>query len=112
MQPTNLVTPLAPTQWGGGPMNLTQAELNAALDKSCSMTSQKGGVAKTTTTAQYAKFLANVGMKVLVVDADTNRSMTVLTGTGPTAENPRVDRRPDQIPDRAQHHRSGSAPGD
>lgn len=69
-------------------MNLTQAELNAALDKSCSMTSQKGGVAKTTTTAQYAKFLANVGMKVLVVDADTNRSMTVLTGTGPTAENP------------------------
>lgn len=69
-------------------MSLTPAELNAALDKSCSMTSQKGGVAKTTTTAQYAKFLANIGMRVLIVDADTNRSMTVLTGTGPTVENP------------------------
>lgn len=69
-------------------MTLTQDELNAALDKSCSMTSQKGGVAKTTTTAQYGAALANLGMKVLFVDADTNRSMTVLTGTDPTAENP------------------------
>lgn len=69
-------------------MTLTREEASAALDKTCAMTSQKGGVTKTTTTAQYAAFLASLGLKVLVVDADPSRGMTMLTGTSPTAENP------------------------
>ncbi|CAG7636344.1 ParA family protein [Rhodococcus opacus] len=67
---------------------LTREQADAALDKTCATTSQKGGVAKTTTTAQYAMFLANLGFKVLVADADTSRGMTTLTGTAPTAEHP------------------------
>lgn len=69
-------------------MTLSRADEAAALDKTCAMTSQKGGVAKTTTTAQYAAILANCGLAVLVVDADTSRGMTTLTGTTPTGDAP------------------------
>ena len=69
-------------------MTLTREQADAALDKTCSMTSQKGGVTKTTTTGQHGAFAANLGLKVLIVDADTSRGMTTLTGTSPTEDNP------------------------
>jgi chromosome partitioning protein len=49
------------------------------------ISNQRGGVAKTTTTLTMARYLADTGMKVLVVDTDPQGSITPLLGLRPTA---------------------------
>lgn len=46
-----------------------------------SLTNQKGGVAKTTTTANLAAALGDLGRRVLLVDLDPQSHLSVLTGT-------------------------------
>jgi chromosome partitioning protein len=49
------------------------------------VSNQRGGVAKTTTTLTLARYLADTGMKVLVIDTDPQGSITPLLGLKPTA---------------------------
>ena len=46
-----------------------------------SVTNQKGGVAKTTTTANLAAALGDLGRRVLMIDLDPQSHLSVLTGT-------------------------------
>lgn len=57
------------------------ATLEEMISRVLAATSQKGGVTKTTTTAQYAAECARFGLRVLLLDNDSGRSMSVLTGT-------------------------------
>jgi chromosome partitioning protein len=50
------------------------------------VSNQRGGVAKTTTTLTLARFLADQGRKVLVIDTDPQGSITPLLGLKPTAK--------------------------
>ena len=45
---------------------------------------QKGGVLKTTTTYNVSKALANAGKRVLMVDLDSQASLTISTGHEPS----------------------------
>jgi chromosome partitioning protein len=49
------------------------------------ISNQRGGVAKTTTTLTIARYLADQGLKVLVIDTDPQGSITPLLGLKPTA---------------------------
>lgn len=49
------------------------------------ISNQRGGVAKTTTTLTIARFLADTGRRVLVIDTDPQGSVTPLLGLKPTA---------------------------
>lgn len=49
------------------------------------VSNQRGGVAKTTTTLALARYLADQGKKVLVIDTDPQGSITPLLGLKPTA---------------------------
>jgi chromosome partitioning protein len=49
------------------------------------ISNQRGGVAKTTTALTLARYLADSGRKVLVIDADPQGSITPLLGLKPTA---------------------------
>ncbi len=49
------------------------------------ISNQRGGVAKTTTTLTLARFLADLGMKVLVIDTDPQGSIVPLLGLKPSA---------------------------
>ena len=49
------------------------------------VSNQRGGVAKTTTTLTLARFLADQGMRVLVIDTDPQGSIVPLLGLKPTA---------------------------
>src|SRR6476661_3944315 len=49
------------------------------------VSNQRGGVAKTTTTLTLARYLADTGKKVLVIDTDPQGSITPLLGLKPTA---------------------------
>jgi len=44
---------------------------------------QRGGVSKTTTTATLARFFSDLGMRVLIVDADPQASMGIVLGLRP-----------------------------
>jgi chromosome partitioning protein len=44
---------------------------------------QRGGVSKTTTTATLARFFSDLGMRVLIVDADPQASMGIVLGLTP-----------------------------
>src|ERR1700694_4106351 len=44
---------------------------------------QRGGVSKTTTTATLARFFSDLGMRVLIVDADPQASMGIVLGLQP-----------------------------
>ena len=47
------------------------------------ITNQRGGVSKTTTTATLARFFSDLGMRVLIVDADPQASMGIVLGLRP-----------------------------
>src|SRR3982751_105311 len=49
------------------------------------VSNQRGGVAKTTTTLTLARYLADKGMKVLLIDTDPQGSIVPLLGLKPTA---------------------------
>ncbi len=49
------------------------------------ISNQRGGVAKTTTTLTLARYLADRGRKVLVIDTDPQGSITPMLGLKPTA---------------------------
>jgi chromosome partitioning protein len=49
------------------------------------VSNQRGGVAKTTTSLTLARYLADLGRKVLVIDTDPQGSITPLLGLKPTA---------------------------
>ena len=49
------------------------------------ISNQRGGVAKTTTTLTLARYLADQGRKVLVLDTDPQGSITPVLGLKPTA---------------------------
>jgi chromosome partitioning protein len=47
------------------------------------ITNQRGGVAKTVTTATLARFFSDLGMRVLVVDTDPQASLGIVLGLRP-----------------------------
>lgn len=49
------------------------------------VSNQRGGVAKTTTTLSMARYFADSGRKVLIIDTDPQGSITPLLGLKPTA---------------------------
>ena len=55
-----------------------------------SQANQKGGVGKTTTTAQLGHERAMTGKKVLLIDADSQRSLTKLLGLEPKVGQPTI----------------------
>lgn len=55
------------------------------MTKVISMLNQKGGVGKTTSTFNIATVLAQKGYKVLMVDTDSQASLTLMTGNNPLA---------------------------
>lgn len=71
-------------------MALSRDEQDVAFDKTLASLSQKGGVAKTTTTANLASGCARFGFRVLGVDMDPGRGLTALTGTDVRYDEPSV----------------------
>lgn len=61
----------------------TETDMTYARDWTISIPSLKGGVGKSTTTAQVADLSAKFGMKVLVVDLDPNGGLTSIMGANP-----------------------------
>lgn len=55
------------------------------MGKVISILNQKGGVGKTTTTFNVAAVLAQRGYKVLMIDSDSQSSLTLMTGNNPLA---------------------------
>ena len=55
------------------------------MGKVISILNQKGGVGKTTTTFNVAAVLAQNGYKVLMIDSDSQSSLTLMTGNNPLA---------------------------
>lgn len=71
-------------------MRLSRELEDAAFDKTAATLSQKGGVAKTTTTANIGSNCARFGYRVLLVDMDPGRGLTALTGTDVRDDQPSV----------------------
>lgn len=58
----------------------SETNMTYAREWTISIPSLKGGVGKSTTTAQVANLAANFGMKVLAIDLDSNGGLTSITG--------------------------------
>ena len=79
--------------------------------KIISLFNHKGGVSKTTTTFNMGWMLANLGYKVLIVDADPQCNLTALAlGYSTTDDFDKIYGRCEQVPDMRSSYSSGAHP--